>query len=171
MQNIPHEHPDDLRRRRGAARRSNGQLGSRTPQYRRRSGWCGRNWPASTKPFATANCMRTKCCSMRSISPKANDKTVHLIGLVSDGGVHSHIEHVKALCDIATDRGCPRTFVHAFTDGRDCDPKSGAGFSGRNCCSILQIKPVQVASVIGPLLCHGPRQTLGTHQTGLRSCW
>ncbi|MFN0036164.1 MAG: 2,3-bisphosphoglycerate-independent phosphoglycerate mutase [Saprospiraceae bacterium] len=59
---------------------------------------------------------------------KAHGKTVHFMGLVSDGGVHAHIEHLKALCDIAAERGCPRVLIHAFTDGRDCDPKSGAAF-------------------------------------------
>ena len=59
---------------------------------------------------------------------KKNDKKVHFIGLVSDGGVHSHIEHVKGLCRIAADQGLSKVYVHAFTDGRDCDPKSGLGF-------------------------------------------
>ncbi|WP_221390111.1 2,3-bisphosphoglycerate-independent phosphoglycerate mutase [Dyadobacter sp. NIV53] len=59
---------------------------------------------------------------------KTNDKKVHFIGLVSDGGVHSHIDHVKGLCKIANDRGLKNVFVHAFTDGRDCDPKSGLAF-------------------------------------------
>ncbi len=79
---------------------------------------------------------------------KANDKAVHFLGLVSDGGVHSHIEHLKALCDIAAERGCPRTFVHAFTDGRDCDPKSGAGFL-EDLLQHIENLPVKVASVIG----------------------
>ncbi len=54
---------------------------------------------------------------------------LHLLGLVSDGGVHAHLEHVKALCSIAKahDLG-GRTFVHAFTDGRDTDPMSGLGY-------------------------------------------
>ncbi len=61
---------------------------------------------------------------------KANNKPLHLMGLVSDGGVHSHINHVKALCDYAKDYGLrsDQVFIHAFTDGRDCDPKSGLGF-------------------------------------------
>jgi 2,3-bisphosphoglycerate-independent phosphoglycerate mutase len=53
---------------------------------------------------------------------------VHFIGLVSDGGVHSHIDHLKALCDIAKENKCDKVFIHAFTDGRDTDPKSGIGF-------------------------------------------
>ncbi|MHB1921225.1 MAG: 2,3-bisphosphoglycerate-independent phosphoglycerate mutase [Chitinophagaceae bacterium] len=55
-------------------------------------------------------------------------KNLHLIGLVSDGGVHSHIDHLKALTRIAADQGLSQVFVHAFTDGRDTDPKSGLGF-------------------------------------------
>ncbi|MFN8285987.1 MAG: 2,3-bisphosphoglycerate-independent phosphoglycerate mutase [Chitinophagales bacterium] len=61
---------------------------------------------------------------------KANNKPLHLMGLVSNGGVHSHIDHVKALCDYAKEYGLrsDQVFIHAFTDGRDCDPKSGLGF-------------------------------------------
>jgi 2,3-bisphosphoglycerate-independent phosphoglycerate mutase len=61
---------------------------------------------------------------------RENKKPLHLIGLVSDGGVHSHIHHLKALCDIAKANGLQKNgvFIHAFTDGRDCDPKSGLGF-------------------------------------------
>jgi 2,3-bisphosphoglycerate-independent phosphoglycerate mutase len=57
-----------------------------------------------------------------------NDKPLHLVGLVSDGGVHSHIDHVKHLCTMAAERGLKNVFIHAFTDGRDTDPKSGLGF-------------------------------------------
>lgn len=59
---------------------------------------------------------------------QTHGKKVHFIGLVSDGGVHSHIDHLKGLCKIAADKGLSNVFVHAFTDGRDCDPKSGLGF-------------------------------------------
>jgi len=57
-----------------------------------------------------------------------NGKKLHLIGLVSDGGVHSHINHLKGLCTLASERNMDNVYVHAFTDGRDTDPKSGAGF-------------------------------------------
>lgn len=57
-----------------------------------------------------------------------NNKNVHFIGLVSDGGVHSHIHHLKGLCTIAHNKGIKNLFIHAFTDGRDTDPKSGLGF-------------------------------------------
>ena len=59
---------------------------------------------------------------------KANGKTLHFLGLVSDGGVHSHIKHIKALCTMAHKSNVPSIAVHAFTDGRDTDPKSGLDF-------------------------------------------
>jgi 2,3-bisphosphoglycerate-independent phosphoglycerate mutase len=59
---------------------------------------------------------------------KNNNKPVHFLGLVSDGGVHSHIKHVFGLVDAANNFGIKESYVHAFTDGRDVDPKSGFGF-------------------------------------------
>ena len=59
---------------------------------------------------------------------KENKKPLHLIGLVSDGGVHSHINHLKAITDTCKKEGLSKVFIHAFTDGRDTDPKSGLGF-------------------------------------------
>lgn len=59
---------------------------------------------------------------------KKEGKKVHFLGLVSNGGVHSHIEHLKGLLTAASEEGLEDVFVHAFTDGRDVDPKSGAGF-------------------------------------------
>ena len=59
---------------------------------------------------------------------KANHKPVHLMGLLSDGGVHSHIKHLKGLCTIAHKNGIKNLFVHVFTDGRDTDPKGGKGY-------------------------------------------
>ncbi len=58
----------------------------------------------------------------------SNNKTLHLMGLVSDGGVHSHINHVKALTSLCAEKGLHNVLIHAFTDGRDTDPKSGLGF-------------------------------------------
>ncbi len=59
---------------------------------------------------------------------KANGKALHLLGLVSDGGVHSHINHLKAIISLCKAEGLEQVFIHAFTDGRDTDPKSGLGF-------------------------------------------
>jgi len=59
---------------------------------------------------------------------KENNKNIHLLGLVSNGGIHSHIDHLKGLLDVAAENKVNKVFLHAFTDGRDCDPKSGAYF-------------------------------------------
>jgi len=79
---------------------------------------------------------------------RQHQSAVHFIGLVSDGGVHSHINHLLALCDMATEAGLPRSFIHAFTDGRDCDPKSGAGFI-QTLLDHIKNQPVQLATIIG----------------------
>jgi 2,3-bisphosphoglycerate-independent phosphoglycerate mutase len=59
---------------------------------------------------------------------KDKNKPLHLLGLVSNGGVHSHINHLKAILDVCKKENVQQVFVHAFTDGRDCDPRSGLGF-------------------------------------------
>jgi 2,3-bisphosphoglycerate-independent phosphoglycerate mutase len=59
---------------------------------------------------------------------KKIQRPLHLIGLVSDGGVHSHINHLKAITDVCAAEELTEVFIHAFTDGRDTDPKSGLGF-------------------------------------------
>ena len=81
-------------------------------------------------------------------SAKKNGKKVHFIGLVSDGGVHAHIKHLKGLCDAAKANGVEEAYIHAFTDGRDTDPKSGLGFLEelKNHCETSTGK---IASVIG----------------------
>src|ERR1700712_1159999 len=59
---------------------------------------------------------------------KDNNKPLHLIGLVSDGGVHSHINHLEAITSFCATQGLKEVYIHAFTDGRDTDPKSGLHF-------------------------------------------
>ena len=59
---------------------------------------------------------------------KENNKSLHLMGLVSDGGVHSHINHIKAITSLCKEMNIDNVYVHAFTDGRDTDPKSGLNF-------------------------------------------
>ncbi len=59
---------------------------------------------------------------------KTNHKPLHLMGLVSDGGVHAHINHLMAICDYCKANGLTKVYIHVFTDGRDTDPKSGLGF-------------------------------------------
>jgi len=72
---------------------------------------------------------------------------LHLMGLVSDGGVHSHITHLEALCDMADEMNVP-AFIHAFTDGRDTDPRSGIGFI-RQLEKHISEKNATIASVCG----------------------
>ena len=79
---------------------------------------------------------------------KKEGKAVHLMGLLSDGGVHSHINHLKALCDIVETHGPERTYIHAFTDGRDVAPTSGLGFVA-DLQAFLQDKKTKLATVIG----------------------
>jgi 2,3-bisphosphoglycerate-independent phosphoglycerate mutase len=79
---------------------------------------------------------------------KAHDKAVHFIGLLSDGGVHSHTSHLRALCEATQQQGLNRVFVHAFMDGRDTDPKSGYGYLEKLIQSIDNQK-IRLASVIG----------------------
>ena len=75
---------------------------------------------------------------------KQTGKNVHLMGLTSDGGVHSSLEHLITLCEIAKEYGIDNTFVHCLMDGRDTDPKSGVGF-----IRTLLEKDIKVASIIG----------------------
>lgn len=79
---------------------------------------------------------------------KANSKKVHFLGLLSDGGVHSHINHLKALLSIAGDQGLKDVFVHAFTDGRDTGPKGGIKYMA-DLEAHMEKTTGKVASVIG----------------------
>ena len=79
---------------------------------------------------------------------KAAKKKTHFIGLVSDGGVHSHINHLKGLCDAAKYHSLQDVFIHAFTDGRDTDPKGGLGYL-TDLQDYLKNSAGQIASVVG----------------------
>lgn len=79
---------------------------------------------------------------------KANHKNVHFLGLLSDGGVHSHINHLKGLIEAAEEFGITNSYIHAFTDGRDVDPKSGIGFI-ENILKFIENKNTLLASVVG----------------------
>ena len=79
---------------------------------------------------------------------RQNDKAVHLMGLLSDGGVHSHINHLLRLTDIATEAGNEKIFVHAFTDGRDVAPDSGLGFL-TTLLAHLEEQPTKLATITG----------------------
>ncbi len=79
---------------------------------------------------------------------KDNNKAVHFLGLVSDGGVHSHTSHLQSLIDVSQDFGLEKIYVHAFTDGRDVDPKSGKKYI-EDLENYIKNSTVKIASVIG----------------------
>jgi 2,3-bisphosphoglycerate-independent phosphoglycerate mutase len=79
---------------------------------------------------------------------KTNNKKVHLLGLVSNGGVHSHTEHLKGLVDATEAAGLEKVYIHAFTDGRDVDPKSGVQFIS-DIENHIKNTHVKLASIIG----------------------
>ena len=79
---------------------------------------------------------------------KANNKSVHFLGLVSDGGVHAHINHIEGLLKAAHNAKVPKSYVHAFTDGRDVDPKSGVSFLSQ-VQEICAATNAHLASVVG----------------------
>lgn len=79
---------------------------------------------------------------------KETKKKVHFMGLLSDGGVHAHIKHLKGLCDAAKFHGVEDVFIHAFTDGRDTDPKGGIGYL-KDLQEHLTHSSGTIASVVG----------------------
>lgn len=74
---------------------------------------------------------------------------LHLMGLVSDGGVHSHIEHLYALVEMAKRHGLEKVFIHAFLDGRDVGPKTGAGYIEQLCSKLDELGVGKIATVMG----------------------
>ena len=78
-----------------------------------------------------------------------NDSSLHLYGLLSDGGVHSHIEHLFALLQMARDKGLTKVYVHCFLDGRDVSPTSGKGFVQELQDRCAQLGVGKIATVMG----------------------
>ena len=76
-----------------------------------------------------------------------NNKKIHFLGLISDGGVHSHTDHLKALIDVAKDYNV-ESYIHGFTDGRDVDPKSGAKYIS-DLENYIKDSPTKIASITG----------------------
>ena len=85
--------------------------------------------------------------SAMEVTKKRNSK-IHFIGLVSKGGVHSSQEHLYALCEMAKAHGLQKVFIHAFTDGRDCDPKSGLGYL-QELEEQLTLSTGKIATIVG----------------------
>ena len=80
---------------------------------------------------------------------REHDSSLHLMGLLSDGGVHSHLEHLFALMKMARDRGLDKVYIHAFLDGRDVSPTSGADFVARTVEKCRELGVGKIATVMG----------------------
>ena len=80
---------------------------------------------------------------------KNNDSSVHLMGLVSDGGVHSHIEHIYGLLEMSKQQGVAKVYVHCFLDGRDTPPASGKGYVEQLEAKMQELGVGKVATVMG----------------------
>ena len=80
---------------------------------------------------------------------KENKSNLHIFGLMSNGGVHSSIEHIYALLQLAKNEGLEEVYVHAFMDGRDVDPQSGAGFIDALTSKMNEIGIGKLASIHG----------------------
>ena len=80
---------------------------------------------------------------------KQNNSALHFCGLLSDGGVHSHMDHLKALLRLAKEQGLTKVYVHGFFDGRDCPPTSGAGFLAQMEEEMRELGVGRMASVMG----------------------
>ncbi len=95
------------------------------------------------------NSFNTNKALLNSINyAKENNKMLHLLGLVSDGGVHSHINHIKSLTSLCAQMNFHNVLVHAFTDGRDTDPKSGYEFI-KELQEHLNNSTGKIASIVG----------------------
>ncbi len=84
--------------------------------------------PKMTMEIENGKFFENKAYNKAMSDALSNGKNLHVLGLLSDGGVHSHINHIFGILDMAKKRGIEKVFVHCFLDGRDVDPKSGAGF-------------------------------------------
>ncbi len=91
----------------------------------------------------------TPCSPRRSMRAVAAGRAVHFMGLLSDGGVHSHQEHLYALLEMAKARGASEVYVHAFLDGRDVPPQSGLGFVERLEGVLGELGTGRIATVMG----------------------
>ena len=97
----------------------------------------------------------------------AKGGALHVLGLLSDGGVHSHITHIFAILEMAKRRGLPRVYVHCFLDGRDVGPDDRRGLRRPAPGRVREARQLQDSHHPGPLLGHGPRQALGAPSEGL----
>ena len=105
--------------------------------------------PRITKSIADGDFFANPAYLHAMDSCKENDTSLHLMGLLSDGGVHSHLTHLFALLQMAKDKGLEKVYIHAFLDGRDVSPTSGADFVAQTVEKCREIGVGKIATVMG----------------------
>ena len=155
---------DGLRARRRPARRADGQQRGRAPEPRRRRRRAPGPDAHRRRGRRRRRSTRTRSCATRCAAPPR----VHLIGLVSDGGVHSGWTHLHALIRLARDLAVPDLVIHAFTDGRDTSPTGGEGYLDEVEGWCAEAGNARIGTRHRALLRDGPRQALGPRPAGLR---
>jgi len=135
-----------IRRKRWSARRTNGKFGSGSPQYRRRTRGLSGFGKNQYRLPRQQHSEKPEIINAYSYA-RDNKKKIHFLGLVSDGGVHSSLDHLLKLIDIAKEYNA-EAYVHCFMDGRDTDPKSGKGFI-EQLDAYSKTSTTKIASVVG----------------------
>ena len=102
-----------------------------------------------TKAIQDGDFFENKALLSACENVKANDSSLHLMGLVSDGGVHSHIEHIYGLLELAKRQGIEKVYVHCFLDGRDTPPASGKEYVEQLEAKMKELGVGEVATVMG----------------------
>ena len=102
-----------------------------------------------TKAIQDGDFFENKALLAACENVKKNDSALHMMGLMSDGGVHSHIDHVAGLLELAKRQGIEKVYVHCFLDGRDTPPASGKEYVEKLETKMAEIGVGQVASVSG----------------------
>ena len=105
--------------------------------------------PKITQEIETGKFFQNKVYIKAMEDAKAGGKALHILGLLSDGGVHSHIKHIFAILDMAKSRGLEKVYVHCFLDGRDVPPRSGAGFMAQLQEKCEELGNAKIATVQG----------------------
>ncbi|MDR3304587.1 MAG: 2,3-bisphosphoglycerate-independent phosphoglycerate mutase [Clostridiales Family XIII bacterium] len=102
-----------------------------------------------TKSIADGDFFENSVLTAAMENAERPGRSLHLMGLVSDGGVHSHTDHLLALVRMAKDSGVPRIYIHAFLDGRDTPPRSAAGFLSELESNLLRLEAGEVVTISG----------------------
>ena len=105
--------------------------------------------PRITKSIQDGDFFENKAYVCAVDAAKQSGKALHIMGLLSDGGVHSHISHIFAMLDMAKSRGLDKVFVHCFLDGRDVPPRSGAGYVRQLADKCAELGNAAIATVQG----------------------